>query len=73
MENKSKVAWKQLTVRIPLEVHRALNRAAEEGRAVAVIIESLAVNTWSAESGHEVARPPPSRAGPALPGYIRMA
>jgi plasmid stability protein len=43
MENKSKVAWKQLTIRIPLEVHRALKiRAAEEGRAVAVIIESLA-------------------------------
>jgi len=42
MVTKPKVAWKQLTIRIPLELHRALKvRGAEEGRAVAVIIESL--------------------------------
>jgi plasmid stability protein len=43
MTSKPKTAWKQLTIRIPVEVHRALKvRAAEEGRAVACIIESLA-------------------------------
>ena len=37
-----KVIWKQLTVRVPVEVHRALKvRAAEEGRSLAVIIEGL--------------------------------
>ena len=35
-------AWKQLTVRVPPEVHRALRiRAAEEGRSCAVIVEGL--------------------------------
>lgn len=34
--------WKQLTVRVPPEVHRALRiRAAEEGRSCAVIVEGL--------------------------------
>ena len=34
--------WKQLTIRIPPEVHRALRiRSAEEGRPAAVIVESL--------------------------------
>ena len=34
--------WKQLTVRIPPEVHRALRiRSAEEGRSATVIIEGL--------------------------------
>ncbi len=34
--------WKQLTVRIPPEVHRALRiRSAEEGRPAAVIVEGL--------------------------------
>jgi predicted HicB family RNase H-like nuclease len=37
-----KVIWKQLTIRVPVEVHRALKvRAAEEGRSLAVIIEGL--------------------------------
>ena len=37
-----KDAWKQMTVRVPPEVHRALKiRAAEEGRTVAVIVEDL--------------------------------
>jgi len=37
-----KVIWKQLTIRVPVEVHRALKvRAAEEGRSQAVIIEGL--------------------------------
>jgi len=36
------VIWKQLTVRVPVDVHRALKvRAAEEGRTVAVLVESL--------------------------------
>ena len=35
-------AWKQITVRVPPEVHRALKiRAAEEGRSCAVIVEGL--------------------------------
>ena len=40
---KSKVrAWKQLTVRVPPEVHLALRlRAVEEGRSCAVIVEGL--------------------------------
>ncbi len=40
---RAKVAdWKQLTVRVPPEVHRALRiRAAEEGRSCAVIVEGL--------------------------------
>ena len=39
---KPLVEWKQLTVRVPVEVHRALKvRAAEEGRSLAVIIEGL--------------------------------
>ena len=42
MKTKSKVIWKQLTVRVPVEVHRALKvRAAEDGQSVAVIIEGL--------------------------------
>jgi predicted HicB family RNase H-like nuclease len=36
------MTWKQLTVRVPPEVHRALRvRAAEEGRSCAVIVEGL--------------------------------
>jgi predicted HicB family RNase H-like nuclease len=36
------LTWKQLTVRVPPEVHRALRvRAAEEGRSCAVIVEGL--------------------------------
>ena len=39
---KTKPNFKQLTVRIPEDVHRALKiRGAEEGRAVAVIVEGL--------------------------------
>jgi len=38
----AKVAWKQTTIRIPADVHRALKiRAAEEGRSVAEIVEAL--------------------------------
>jgi predicted HicB family RNase H-like nuclease len=34
--------WKQLTVRVPPEVHRALRiKAVEEGRSCAVIVEGL--------------------------------
>jgi hypothetical protein len=34
--------WKQLTVRVPPDVHRALRiRAAEEGRSCAIIVEGL--------------------------------
>ena len=37
-----KVTWKQLTIRIPVDVHRALRiRAVEEGRSMAVIIGGL--------------------------------
>jgi len=42
MKKKPLVEWKQLTIRVPVEVHRALKvRAAEEGRSLAVIIEGL--------------------------------
>ncbi len=42
MKKPPKVIWKQLTIRVPVEVHRALKvRAAEEGRSLAVIIEGL--------------------------------
>ncbi len=38
----TKVIWKQTTIRIPADVHRALKvRAAEEGRSVAEIVEAL--------------------------------
>ena len=38
----AKVVWKQMTIRIPADVHRALKvRAAEEGRSVAEIVEAL--------------------------------
>ena len=41
-DKEHKITWKQLTVRIPAEVHRGLKiRAAEEGRSVAVTIEGL--------------------------------
>lgn len=34
--------WKQLTIRIPPELHRAIRiRAAEEGRSCAAIVEGL--------------------------------
>lgn len=37
-----KTVWKQLTVRVPAEVHRALKiRAAEEGRGCGLIVEEL--------------------------------
>ena len=46
MKTKPKVNWKLLTVRVPVEVHRALKvRAADEGRSIAVIIEGL-VRQW---------------------------
>jgi predicted HicB family RNase H-like nuclease len=42
MKKKPLVEWKQLTIRVPVEVHRALKvRAAEEGRSLAVIIEGM--------------------------------
>ena len=42
MKTKPKDNMKQLVVRIPEEVHRALKiRAAEEGKTVAVIVEGL--------------------------------
>ena len=42
MKRKLKGDWKQLTIRIPQEVHRAVKvRAAEEDRSVAVIVEDL--------------------------------
>jgi len=35
-------SWKQLTIRVPSEVHRALKiRAAEEERSCSVIVEGL--------------------------------
>jgi len=37
-----KVIWKQLTIRVPVEVHRALKvRAAEDGKTIAIIVEGL--------------------------------
>lgn len=34
--------WKQLTIRVPADVHKAIKvRAAEEGRAIAIIVEGL--------------------------------
>lgn len=37
-----KTTWKQTTLRLPAEVHRAMKiRSAEEGRPVGVIIEDL--------------------------------
>jgi len=42
MKDAPKIAWKQLTVRIPEDVHRAMKiRAVEEGRPVAVMVEGL--------------------------------
>ena len=42
MKNEQKVIWKQLTIRVPPEVHRGLKvRSAEEGRSCAVIVEEL--------------------------------
>ena len=39
---KPKAAWKQLTVRLPEDVHRALKvRVAEEGRNMGEVIEGL--------------------------------
>ena len=39
---KPKVDMKQLTIRVPVEVHRALKvRAAEEGQSIAVLVEGL--------------------------------
>ena len=42
MKTKSKESMKQLSAKVPVEVHKALKiRAAEEGRSVAVIVEGL--------------------------------
>lgn len=41
-----KVEWKQQTIRIPADVHKALKiKAAEDGRSIAGIIEAL-VRAW---------------------------
>ena len=41
-----KVEWKQQTIRIPAEVHKALKvKAAQEGKPVAQVIEAL-VRAW---------------------------
>jgi predicted HicB family RNase H-like nuclease len=41
-----KVSWKQQTIRIPADVHKALKvQAAEEGKPVAQVIEAL-VRAW---------------------------
>ena len=40
MKRKPEVPWKQLSVRVPPEVHRAVKvRGAEEGRSAAVLVE----------------------------------
>jgi predicted HicB family RNase H-like nuclease len=42
MKTKPKESMKQLSAKVPEEVHRALKvRAAEEGKSVAVIVEGL--------------------------------
>jgi len=39
---RKKTVWKQLTLRIPPEVHQAIKvKAAEEDRTIAVIVEGL--------------------------------
>lgn len=44
-----KVEWKQQTIRIPAEVHKALKvKAAQEGKPVAQVIEAL-VRAWLQE------------------------
>lgn len=41
-----KVEWKQQTIRIPADVHKALKvKAAQEGKPVAQVIEGL-VRAW---------------------------
>jgi len=41
-----KVEWKQQTIRIPADVHKALKvKAAQEGKPVAQVIEAL-VRAW---------------------------
>lgn len=55
LHNTRAVTWKQLTVRIPVEVHRGLRiRAAEEDRSCAVIIEEL-IRQYLAGDGDHVA------------------
>lgn len=42
MKTKQKETMKQLSVKVPEEVHKALKvRAAEEGKSVAIIVEGL--------------------------------
>ena len=44
-----KVEWKQQTIRIPADVHKALKvKAAQEGKPVAQVIEAL-VRAWLQE------------------------
>ena len=46
MKTKPKVTWKQLTIRLPADVHRALKvRVAEEGRNMGELVEGL-VRQW---------------------------
>jgi len=46
MRTKPKVIWKQLTIRLPVDVHRALKvRVAEEGRNMGELVEGL-VRQW---------------------------
>jgi predicted HicB family RNase H-like nuclease len=41
-DRKAKTPWKQMTIRIPHDVHKALKiRAAEEERAVGEVVERL--------------------------------
>jgi len=46
MKTKTKPSWKLLTIRFPVDVHRALKvAAAEEGKPMAEVIEGL-VRKW---------------------------
>ena len=41
-DKEQKITWKQLTIRIPADVHHALKiRVAEEDRSIAVTVEGL--------------------------------
>lgn len=54
MKTKPKDNMKQLVVRIPEEVHRALKiKAAEEGKPLTIIIEGLARQYLTRGVGHE--------------------